>query len=199
MGQRRSNSAHRLGVVNSLVVIVGTLIGLVASAGLLEAELKHLLNPAAELGCDLNSLIGCGASLMSPEAHLLTIPNSALGIAAFAAAALLGFIMLVRASLPRVVSYLAALGTIGGLVFVGYFLYLSATTFNALCPYCLVVWSAAMILAGVLIPHALANIPATADTGKVLERYSWLVILALHLIVAITVLLTMHDKIGALL
>lgn len=199
MGTTRSNSSHQLGAINSLVVVVGSLVGLFASAGLLEAELNHLRNPAAQLGCDLNSLIGCGASLMSPEAHLLVIPNSALGMAAFAAMTMLGVLMLVKAQFPCFISYLAALGSIGGLAFVGFFLYKSATLFNALCPYCLVVWSAAMVLAGVLIPHGLANIPATSETGKVLERYSWLVILALHLIVVIIVLLTMSDQIGALL
>lgn len=191
-------SRHQIGVINALVVVVGSVTGFVASLGLLQTELEHIQDPTAALGCDLNILIGCGSSLMSPEAHLLGVPNSAIGIAVFAMTGTLGVLMLLRVAMPRIVAYLAGLGTVGGLAFVGYFLYLSASNFHSLCPYCLVVWSATLILASVLIPHAIANIPATENAGKTMERYSWAWIVSLHLIVVIIVLFSMSDQIGAI-
>ncbi len=188
----------RLGALNALAVVIGSVMGFGASLGLLQTELEHIKNPMAALGCDVNILIGCGASLMSPEAHLLGFPNSALGIALFSATGTLGLLLLLRVSMPRIVPLLAGLGTIGGLAFVGYFLYLSATKFSSLCPYCMVVWSGALILAGVLIPFALANIPATANTGKHMQRYTWAWIVSLHLIVVIVVLFSMSDQIGGI-
>ncbi|MDP9834741.1 vitamin K epoxide reductase family protein [Gleimia europaea] len=188
-----------VGFINTAVVVLGAAMGLLASLGLLETELGHLRDPDGALGCDLNSLISCGSSLMSPQAHLLTVPNSALGIAAFGALVAIGAVMLLGTRLSKPATMLLGLGSACGLVFVGYFLYQSATNFFALCPYCMVVWSATIIVSAVLIPAALTAFEGTRATGKTMLRYSWATIVCLHLVVFIIVLFTMTEQIGALL
>lgn len=188
-----------VGFINTVVVVLGAAMGLLASLGLLETELNHLRNPDSALGCDLNSLISCGSSLMSAQAHLLTIPNSALGIAAFGALATVGVLMLLGARLSKPAAVLLGLGSVGGLTFVGFFLYQSATSFFALCPYCMVVWSATIIVSAILIPAALTTLEGARATGKTMLRYSWATIVCLHLVVFIVVLFTMTEQIGGLL
>ncbi|MDO5048807.1 MAG: vitamin K epoxide reductase family protein [Actinomycetaceae bacterium] len=189
---------HRLGPINALVLIIGSALGLIASLGLLQTELDHLKDPLAALDCDLNVLIGCGSSLMSPQAHLVGLPNSAIGVAAFSATLTLGILMLLRVEMPPIVGVLAGVGALGGLAFVGYFLYLSASAFHSLCPYCLAVWSATLILASVLIPFALASMPASKDFGKSMQRHTWAGMISLHLLVVIIILFAMSDQIGTL-
>lgn len=188
-----------VGFINTVVVVLGAAMGLLASLGLLETELNHLRNPDSALGCDLNSLISCGSSLMSAQAHLLTIPNSALGIAAFGALATVGVLMLLGTRLSKPAAVLLGLGSVGGLTFVGFFLYQSATSFFVLCPYCMVVWSATIVVSAILIPAALTAFEGTRATGKTMLRYSWATIVCLHLVVFIAVLFTMTEQIGGLL
>lgn len=136
---------------------------------------------------------------MSPQAHLLGVPNSALGVGAFTALAAIGVIVLFGTKLSRPSLILLGFGSIGGLAMVGYFLYQSATNFATLCPYCMMVWSATMIVASILIPAMLVGFDATIGAGQTMLRYSWASIVILHLIVLLIVLFTMTDQIGGLL
>ncbi|MDO5034023.1 MAG: vitamin K epoxide reductase family protein [Actinomycetaceae bacterium] len=198
MQKEVSTSGVRIGTANTLALIVGSLLGLLASVGLLETELAHIRNPDAALGCDLNSLISCGSSLMSPQAHLLGVPNSALGIGAFGALLAVGVFALLGTRFSVLSVRLLGLGGVGGLGFVAFFLHASATNFFALCPYCMVVWSGAIIVAAVLIPTALLTFEAPRDTAATCLRYSWAVMVSLHLVVFLVVLLTMSEQIGGL-
>lgn len=197
----RSGVTAQPGWANAVFLLVGSIMGIVASIGLLEAELEHLRNPTAVLECDINPLVGCGSSLLSPQAHALGIPNAVLGTVMFTAIATLAALVLVGATIPRIAWWIAALGAIGGCAIVLWFLYLSATTFHALCPYCLVVWSGTLIVGSVLIPqavHATHN-SSMRSLGATVLRYTPLIAVALHLFIFFIIVIAMRDEIGALL
>lgn len=189
------------GFGNAVLLLVGAIMGLVASVGLLQAELNHLRSPAAALECDVNPLIGCGSSLMSKQAHVFAVPNSLLGTILFTAIAVLAVLSLLRARIPMLAWWALALGTIAGMGSVLWFLYLSATLFHALCPFCLVVWSGTLIVTSVALPQALnaCRRDSIHVRGSFIMRYTGLIALALHLLIILIVILTMRDQIGALL
>lgn len=189
------------GLVNAVLLLVGAIMGLVASIKLLQAELNHLRSPAVALECDVNPLIGCGASLMSKQAHVFGIPNSLLGAILFSAIAALAGLSLLRAYIPMLAWWALALGAIAGMGSVLWFLYLSATVFHALCPFCLVVWSGTLIVTSVALPQAVnaCRRDSIHARGNVIMRYTGLIALALHLLVSLIVIVTMRDQIGALL
>lgn len=197
----RGGATVQPGWANALFLLIGATMGVVASVGLIEAELEHLRNPSAVLECDINPLVGCGSSLLSPQAHAFGIPNAVLGTVMFTAIGALAALALVRATIPRIAWWIAALGAVGGFATVLWFLYLSATTFNALCPYCLVVWSGTLIIGSVLIPQALhaTRNPSTRSLGATMLRYTPLIAVALHLFIFLIIVIAMRDEIGALL
>ncbi|MDO5719426.1 MAG: vitamin K epoxide reductase family protein [Actinomycetaceae bacterium] len=198
---RHLTAATKLGWANALFLLVGSVMGVIASIGLLEAELTHLRAPSAVFECDFNPLVGCGSSLLSPQAHVLGIPNAVLGTVLFTAIATVAALALIRATIPRMAWWIAAFGAGGGVVTVLWFLYLSATTFHALCPYCLVVWSATLIIGSVLIPQALhaTGHASIRSLGATLLRYTPLIAVALHLFIFFIIIIAMRDQIGALL
>lgn len=182
---------------SGLFIVIFSALGLYASVGLLMSELQALTDPDAHLACDLNPLIGCSSSLLSPQAHLLIMPNSALGLIAFGAMFALGAVLMFGGGLPRVIWWGFAAGSLGGLAFVVYFLYESVTHFKALCPFCMVTWAAVL---GVL-PIALGGAAASGalgggarPAGKSLLKYSWALVLILYMLVLLVVLVTMADK-----
>lgn len=184
-----------------IAVMMFSLLGLVSSVMLLQSELDVLADPEANLICDVNPLIGCSSSLLSPQAHLLGIPNSALGLAAFSALLALGAVITFRGSLPKIVWWGLSAGVLGGLVFVAYFLFQSVAAFRTLCPYCMLTWVATL---GAL-PVVLGAAGATGalgtrliSAGRSTLRYSWAIALALYLLVILVVVVTLPDKIGYL-
>lgn len=184
-----------------IAVMVFSLLGLLSSVMLLQSELDVLADPEANLICDVNPMIGCSSSLLSPQAHLLGLPNSALGLAAFSALLALGAVITFRGTLPRIVWWGLSVGVLGGLVFVAYFLFQSVTVFRTLCPYCMLTWVATL---GVL-PVVLGAAAATGalgtrliSAGRSTLRYSWAIALALYLLVILVIVVTLSDKIGYL-
>lgn len=184
-----------VGKINAFILWLAAILGAGASIKLLLTERAHVVDPSAALECDVNALIGCGASLMSKQAHFLGIPNSILGIVAFAALMVFATVAMLRA-LPRPLWILGGIASLGGIIFVIWFLYHSVVTFGTLCPYCLLVWSATFFAASVLIPAAWVawKQPPTAE---LLMKHTWAYALVLHLAVAIVVILSMQEQIGA--
>lgn len=126
----------------SLSFLVLALLGLFASLQLLLSELKVLSDPAASLICDVNPLIACSNSLSSPQAHLLGMPNSILGIILFTSLTTLAVLLASGARFARWIWWGLCVGTLVGMVYVIFFLYSSIVVFKALCPYCMLIWVA---------------------------------------------------------
>ncbi len=180
-------------------VFLFSLLGILASVMLLQSELDLLRNPDADLLCDVNPLVGCSSSLLTPQAHLLGIPNSAVGLLAFGALAALGVVLALDGRLPKLVWWGLVAGALGALAFVVYFVFESVTTFKALCPYCMLTWVAALaviplLLGGAATSGALGE-PAK-PVGRSIVRYSWAITLVSYLLIVLVVVLTMSDKLA---
>ncbi|PID99501.1 Vitamin K epoxide reductase [Candidatus Saccharibacteria bacterium] len=120
-------------------------LGLFASMMLSLEELEHLKNPTAQLGCDLNPIIGCGSILDTWQGHaILGVPNQFWGLAAFAVVVTIGFAILAGARLKRWFWLGLQIGLVFGLLFVLWFMWQSIFVLNHLCPYCMLTWVATL-------------------------------------------------------
>lgn len=199
--KKSATATKSLNPAAGIAIMVFALLGLFSSVMLLQSELDILEDPAANLICDVNPLIGCSSSLLSAQAHLLGLPNSAVGLAAFGALLALGAVISFRGTLPKIVWWGLTLGVLGGLVFVAYFLFQSVTVFRTLCPYCMLTWVAVLgavpvVLGGAGTSGALGT--RLSSVGRSTLRYSWAIALALYLLVVLVIVVTLSDKIGYL-
>ncbi|MDO5699969.1 MAG: vitamin K epoxide reductase family protein [Bowdeniella nasicola] len=199
----RAKAASSIGgaLQYALVLTIASLGGLVSSGALLHAELDHLANPGEVAMCDLNSLVGCGTSLLSPQAHLLFgLPNAMVGLVVFAMATTVGLLLLSGIALPRWMWWVLSLGSLGGIGFVAWFAYQSIAVFHTLCPYCMIVWL-------MTIPIAIFTLARACATGQVPGRslgihvwtFRWLYAFGAVMAIALVVVIGMRHEIAALL
>ncbi len=202
MANRKETSRGWTSPSTGAIIAVTALVGLFCSVQLLRAELKILGDPDATLSCDVNPLIACSDSLLAPQAHLLFgIPNSVIGTIAFSMLLAIATVLIFRGTLPKTVRQLLVLGAAIGVVYVGYFLFLSINTFGKLCPYCMGVWAATLAFA----PLALGIGAGTGafgqgsvKWGQTVQKYWWAITLVLYLVVVLAIVLGLSDKIGYL-
>lgn len=130
-----------------IAIAVWAAIGLAAAFTLSLDKIKILENPDYRPSCDLNPVLACGSVIRTDQASVFGFPNPFLGLIGFSILLTLGVLMASNVRLPRWVLNGAALGGIGGIVFVHWLAYHSLYEINALCPWCLVVWTVTMPLA----------------------------------------------------
>lgn len=171
------------------VLLIGGLIGWIASLAL-QIDKEHLLaHPGASLACDINPFISCGNVMMTWQASALGIPNQAIGLAGFAIMAVAGSLMMSGAQLPAWFRW----ARLGGMTFAfGYvhFLAISALfLIRALCPWCMVIWAVTAPMFFAHLAHLVerGDLRAPGLLGRVLRH--WVVLsLAWYAVVIIAIL-----------
>ena len=140
------------------MLLLGGIIGWIASLELQVGKEFLLANPGASLGCDVNPFISCGNVMMTWQSSALGIPNMAIGLAGFAIMAAVGALMVSGTQLPTWFRW----ARLGGMTFAfGYihFLAISAIfVIRALCPWCMVIWT-------VTAPMFFATLARTIEHG----------------------------------
>ena len=129
--------ARRLGAL----LIGAGLIGLAAAIVLLVEKLELLVNPDYIPTCDVSPILSCGSVMTTPQAEAFGIPNPIIGIAGFAAVAVVGGAVLAGSGFRRWFWVGAQVGVTFAVVFVHWLIYQSLYVIGALCPYCMVVWA----------------------------------------------------------
>jgi uncharacterized membrane protein len=123
------------------ILLVGGVIGALC-AGILMVEKIHLLtNPNAKLGCDLNPIVACGSVINTPQASAFGFPNPLIGLAGFAAVAVIGAGLLAGARFKRWFWLGLQAGVTFGICFIAWLQFQSIYSIGALCPFCMAVWS----------------------------------------------------------
>ncbi|MGW6503071.1 vitamin K epoxide reductase family protein [Nonomuraea angiospora] len=126
------------------LLLVGGLIGLVASFVLTVEKIALLKNPAYVPSCSINPVLSCGSIMRTPQAELFGFPNPLLGIAGFAIVTTVGAMLLAGAR-PRRWFWLGLqAGVTAGAVLIHWLIFQSLYVIGALCPYCMVVWAVTM-------------------------------------------------------
>jgi uncharacterized membrane protein len=110
----------------SRTFILFGIIGFLASVALLVERVKVLQNPTTKPSCDINPFISCG------------------GVAGFVVPIVIGVGILAGARFSAWFWRIATLGLFVAWIFVSWLFFQSVFSIGVLCPYCLVVWSAAI-------------------------------------------------------
>lgn len=169
-----------------------------ASLQLALAELQFYRDPAGHLSCDVNPLIGCSTSLTTPQAHLFFgIPNSLLGLAFGGGLLALALVLVAGGRLPRLLWWGLSLAGAVLLAYIAYFAHQSVTVFGALCPWCMVIWFASIVLAVHIFARAAQARHLALGPGltRFLTLNRWLIAVGLLLILFGTVLALLWDRV----
>lgn len=124
-----------------LLIILG-MIGLAAAFIILYEKLHILANPNYKPSCSINPIISCGSVMSSKQGSVFGFPNPILGLIGFSVVITTGMALLAGAKLKRWFWLGLQAGVLFGIVFVHWLFYQSVYNIQALCPYCVVVWSA---------------------------------------------------------
>ncbi|AXK47186.1 vitamin K epoxide reductase family protein [Brachybacterium saurashtrense] len=188
LAAERSSRARAGQRLTGLVLLLGGLIGWIASLELQVGKEFLLANPGASLSCDVNPFISCGNVMMTWQSSALGIPNMAIGLAGFALMGAIGALMLSRTALPAWFRW----ARLGGMTFAfGYVHFLAISTLfviRALCPWCMVIWSvtAPMFFATLARTIESGDLPVPAPLAAVLRR--WVVLTLLWYLLVIVVI-----------
>lgn len=123
------------------ILVIGGFIGLICAFIIAFDEIKLLQNHNFKPNCDLNPIISCGSVMQSAQAHVFGFPNPFIGLMAFPVVIASGMALFAGAKLKRWYWLGLELGTILGLCFVHWLFFQSVYNINALCPYCMGVWT----------------------------------------------------------
>ncbi|HEX7964010.1 MAG TPA: vitamin K epoxide reductase family protein [Candidatus Saccharimonadales bacterium] len=129
-----------------LLVVAGA-IGLLCSLIIMYDKVELLKNPAFRPNCDLNPIISCGSVMESKQANAFGFPNPFIGIAGFSMVMAAGMALLAGAGkLKRWFWLCLNGGTLFGLGFIHWLFFESVYHIQALCPYCMGVWTVTIAL-----------------------------------------------------
>lgn len=122
------------------VLLIGGIIGFLASFILTVETIRILQNPGYTPGCNINPIISCGSVMKTGQSAVLGFANSLVGIGAFAGLAALGAALLAGARFNRWLWLVMQGGVTLGVLFVHWLIFESLYRIGSLCPFCMAVW-----------------------------------------------------------
>lgn len=123
------------------LMTIGGAIGLFSAAVLIVEKVHLLEKPKQALSCDINPIVGCGNVINTDQASVFGFPNPLMGVVGFSIVVTLGVLLLARVTLPAFIWLGLQVGAFFGIGLVTWLQYQSIYNLNALCPYCMIVWS----------------------------------------------------------
>jgi uncharacterized membrane protein len=176
----------------SILLVIAGSAGWLASAALLIERIRSLQNPQLELACDISPFVSCGALFNRWQASLFGFPNPLIGVAGFIAPIVLGLGLIAGAKFAPWFWRFIVLGLFGSWGFVMWLFAQSTFVIGVLCPYCLVVWAAAIPMWWAGFVFTLANgqwgIGATRKLGLALRPYLLALVMANFALLIVTII-----------
>jgi uncharacterized membrane protein len=123
------------------LLLVGGIVGLAAAMSLTIDKINMLINPGYRPSCSFNPILSCGNVMEHHQASAFGFPNPLIGDAAFPVVIVTAIIVLARVALPRWWWVGMTLCTALGMGFVFWLQYQSLYKIDALCPWCMGVWT----------------------------------------------------------
>lgn len=128
-----------------LLLLIGGAVGLLSAAMLIIEKVSFLQDKVdgkvSSSICDINPIVGCGNVINTDQASVFGFPNPLIGVASFAIVVTLGVLLVAGVRLPSFVWLGLQAGTIFGIAFVTWLQFQSIYDINALCPFCMAVWT----------------------------------------------------------
>jgi len=169
----------RTSITASVVMLACGIIGLVASSALVLERIELALDPNYVPSCSINPILSCGTVMKTEQASFFGFTNTVLGLPAFAVIITTGVLALGRVKLPRWYWIGQTLATTLGFIFVNYLAFQSIYRINALCPYCMVVWTVTPIILVLSFRQALGR----GRVSTALRDGAWVVLVVWYAII----------------
>lgn len=181
-----------IGRLSAWGVLIAGVVGLTASVTLLIEKIEMLQNPAYIPTCSINPVLSCGSVMVRPEASAFGFPNPLIGVVSFTLVVVTGVLAVARVGLPRWYWLGLTAGAGMGVVFTHWLIFESLYEIGALCPYCMVVWSAIVPLFAVVAPIALRPL-AVNPVARFLYHWRWPLVALWFTAVALAILVRFWD------
>lgn len=123
------------------ILLIGGIIGVLASIMLSIEVFNRLKNPHFVPICNLNPVLSCTSVADSNQAHLFGFPNYFIGIAGYAVAATVGAAILSGARFKRWFWQAVEVGLLFAIVFLTWLQFQTLYRIGALCIFCMIVWT----------------------------------------------------------
>ncbi|MGP9723695.1 vitamin K epoxide reductase family protein [Corynebacterium sp. AOP40-9SA-29] len=127
-------------------LVVFGIIGLFMSGLILFDKIKLLQDASFTPACTLNDVVSCTDVMNSDQASAFGFPNPFIGLVGFAIVLCIGVALFAGARFRAWFWYGFLLGLALAVVFVHWLAYEAVYEIEALCPYCMVVWSVVLPL-----------------------------------------------------
>lgn len=185
----------KIGIRNTLpyILMVGGLLGLVASFALTYDKIQILKTPDYTPSCNINPIFSCGSVMSSEQATLFGIPNSIFGIAAFSALITFGVLLYFKTRYDRRVWIVAQITATLGVLYMHYLFFQGVYKINAICPWCFVVWMVTIPIFWGITVYNLKQKNVTTSTrlkalSAFLQKYSGEILFAWYVIIFLILL-----------
>jgi len=151
--------------VMGIILIVGALVGLLASFVLTHETLEVAKNPTYEPSCNINPLISCSSVMSKPEAKVLGLPFSVFGVLGFGALLVFAVLMATGTKFAAWVWRASIAAVVAGMLAVIYMIWLSMFSFMTICPWCFSMWVVVIAIFWTVLTYI-----ATAQPYKLNKR-----------------------------
>jgi uncharacterized membrane protein len=179
----------------ALLLTIGGVIGFAAALDLLIERIELLKDPDYVPSCSFNPVLSCGSVMETWQAQAFGFPNPIIGVASFAAVTTVGIVLLTGAALPRWFWLGLQAGTVFGVGFITWLAYQSLYNIEALCPYCMVVWTVMIPIFVYVTAHNVqaGHLPAPVGLRNFLVRNRALIVLGWYLVIVAAILIQFWD------
>lgn len=124
------------------ILLLGGFFGLLAAFQLTLEKFAIVADPNYSPGCDINPVLACGSVIITEQAEAFGFPNPIIGLVSYSVVITIAVLLLAKVELPRWVWLGLNAGALLGFGFVVWLIFQSLYVIGALCPWCMVAWSA---------------------------------------------------------
>lgn len=174
------------------ILVIGGIIGLLASAILTIEKMHVLANPSYVPSCSISPVVACSPVMTSWQASTFKFPNMFLGLAGFGMVWAVGMTLFAGAKgLKKWFWWCFQAGTLFGVLFISWLQYSSIYNIQKLCIYCMIVWAVTIPIFWATTAYNLRekNITIGGAVGRFLAENPGKLI-ALHYLIILVLIFT---------
>lgn len=172
------------------VLVIGGIIGLIASSVLTVEKIKIAADPNFIPSCSISPIVACSPVISSDQATAFGVPNPFLGLAGFGMVIAVGMMLFAGATnLKKWFWWCFQAGTLFGILFVSWLIYQSVYEIGKLCLYCMATWAITIPIFWTTTAYNLQqkNLTVRGALGTVLRNHSGKLVVLSYVIVLIIV------------
>ena len=170
------------------VLVIGGIIGLIASSVLTVEKIKIAADPNFIPSCSISPIVACSPVISSDQATAFGVPNPFLGLAGFGMVIAVGMMLFAGATdLKKWFWWCFQAGTLFGILFVSWLIYQSVYEIGKLCLYCMATWAITIPIFWTTTAYNLQqkNLTVRGALGTVLRNHSGKLVVLSYVIVLI--------------